>query len=72
VNAVVFAGHTLFNYGVGRTDFPGGDYNQMAMSVVIILSGAANLKNEAEGRPPLSVISSYIMTRNGLTVQYGL
>jgi len=22
--------HTLFNYGVGRSDFLGGDYNQMA------------------------------------------
>jgi len=26
---VVFSGDTLFNYGIGRYDLPGGDYNQL-------------------------------------------
>jgi len=30
---VVFSGDALFNYGIGRTDFPGGDYNQLMDSI---------------------------------------
>ena len=30
---VVFSGDTLFNYGIGRTDFPGGSYNQLLNSI---------------------------------------
>ena len=30
---VVFSGDTLFNYGIGRTDFPGGSYNQLMNSI---------------------------------------
>ncbi len=28
-HGVVFTGDTLFNYGIGRTDFPGGSYSQL-------------------------------------------
>ncbi len=30
---VVFTGDTLFNYGIGRTDFSGGNYNQLMNSI---------------------------------------
>jgi len=30
---VVFSGDTLFNYGIGRTDFPGGNYHQLMNSI---------------------------------------
>ena len=30
---VVFTGDTLFNSGIGRTDFPGGSYNQILSSI---------------------------------------
>ncbi len=32
-NGVVFSGDTLFNFGIGRTDFPGGSYNQLLNSI---------------------------------------
>jgi len=30
---VVFSGDTLFNYGIGRTDLPGGSYSQLMDSI---------------------------------------
>jgi hydroxyacylglutathione hydrolase len=30
---VVFSGDTLFNFGIGRTDFPGGSYRQILDSI---------------------------------------
>ena len=30
---MVFSGDTLFNYGIGRTDFPGGSYSQLMNSI---------------------------------------
>ncbi len=30
---VVFSGDTLFNYGIGRTDLPGGSYSQLMNSI---------------------------------------
>jgi glyoxylase-like metal-dependent hydrolase (beta-lactamase superfamily II) len=30
---VVFSGDTLFNYGIGRADLPGGSYNQLMDSI---------------------------------------
>ena len=32
-NGVVFSGDTLFNYGIGRTDFPGGSYDVLMESI---------------------------------------
>lgn len=30
---IVFSGDTLFNYGIGRTDLPGGSYSQLMNSI---------------------------------------
>ena len=32
-HGVVFSGDTLFNYGIGRTDLPGGSYSQLMDSI---------------------------------------
>ena len=32
-HGVVFSGDTLFNSGIGRTDFPSGSYNQLMTSI---------------------------------------
>jgi hydroxyacylglutathione hydrolase len=32
-HGVVFSGDTLFNYGIGRTDLPGGSYSQLMNSI---------------------------------------
>ena len=32
-HGVVFSGDTLFNYGIGRTDFPDGDYDALMESI---------------------------------------
>ncbi len=32
-HGVLFSGDTLFNYGIGRTDFPGGSHNQLMNSI---------------------------------------
>ena len=33
MDKVVFSGDTLFNYGIGRSDLPGGSYNQLMNSI---------------------------------------
>ena len=38
-HGVMFSGDTLFNYGIGRYDLPGGDYNQLMDSLRTKLMG---------------------------------
>jgi len=38
-HGVLFSGDTLFNYGIGRYDLPGGDYNQLMDSLRTKLMG---------------------------------
>ena len=48
-DGVVFTGDTLFNYGIGRTDLPGGSYSQLMNSIhkhiVILVIGIFQLVN---------------------------
>jgi len=64
---VVFSGDTLFNYGIGRADLPGGNYSQLMNSIqtrlmtlpdnTIVYPGhgpATTIGAEREGNPFLS------------------
>lgn len=64
---VVFSGDTLFNYGIGRADLPGGNYSQLINSLqtrlmtlpdnTVVYPGhgaATNIGAEREGNPFLS------------------
>jgi len=64
---VVFSGDTLFNYGIGRTDLPGGNYSQLMNSLqtklmtlpdnTVVYSGhgaATTIGAERKGNPFLS------------------
>ncbi|MDO5713194.1 MAG: MBL fold metallo-hydrolase [Tissierellia bacterium] len=69
VDQLLFSGDTLFYGSIGRTDFPGGDYNQIIESIVklvklpddvIVLSGhgpETNVKFERENNPFLRGVS---------------
>ncbi len=37
VDNILFSGDTLFNGSIGRTDFPGGDYNEIMESVMKLM-----------------------------------
>jgi hydroxyacylglutathione hydrolase len=58
-HGVVFSGDTLFNYGIGRYDLPGGDYDQIMNSLhtkLMVLPDntiALTLNREAEALHPL-------------------
>jgi hydroxyacylglutathione hydrolase len=63
-DGIVFSGDTLFNYGIGRTDFPGGDYDVLLSSIknklmvlpedTIVYPGhgpSTTIRNERRGNP---------------------
>ncbi len=55
-DGVVFSGDTLFNYGIGRTDLPGGDYAQLMCSIKDKLMALPNETRVLPGHGPETTI----------------
>lgn len=53
----VLTGDTLFNHGVGRTDFPGGDARQLADSISRLLATADATDECYSGHGPLWTVA---------------
>jgi glyoxylase-like metal-dependent hydrolase (beta-lactamase superfamily II) len=57
-HGVVFTGDTLFNYGIGRTDFPGGSHRQLLDSIHTKLMVLPDNTVVYPGHGPESTISA--------------
>lgn len=57
-HGMVFTGDTLFNYGIGRTDFPGGNYNQILDSIKRKLLVLPDVTVVLPGHGPSSTIGT--------------
>ncbi len=57
-HGVVFTGDTLFNYGIGRTDFPGGSHSQLLDSIYTKLMILPDNTAVYPGHGPESSIST--------------
>jgi glyoxylase-like metal-dependent hydrolase (beta-lactamase superfamily II) len=55
-DGVVFTGDTLFNYGIGRTDLPGGNYEQLMQSIKDKLLTLPNNTTVLSGHGPETTI----------------
>ncbi len=55
-HGVLFCGDTLFNYGIGRTDMPGGSYNQLMDGIHTKLMGLPDNTIVYPGHGPESTI----------------
>jgi glyoxylase-like metal-dependent hydrolase (beta-lactamase superfamily II) len=55
---VVFTGDTLFNQGIGRTDLPGGDYDQLMNSIHTRLMTLPDSTSVYPGHGPQSTIGA--------------
>ena len=55
---IVFSGDTLFNYGIGRTDLPGGSYNQLLESIRTKLMTLPDDTIVYPGHGPETIISA--------------
>jgi len=55
---VVFCGDTLFNSGIGRTDFPGGDYNLLISNIRTKLLSLPDRTLVLPGHGPKTTIGS--------------
>lgn len=55
-HGVAFTGDTLFNYGIGRTDFPGGSYDQLMNSIATRLMSLSDETVVYSGHGPESTI----------------
>ncbi len=57
-HGVLFSGDTLFNYGIGRYDLPGGDYNQLMDSLRTKLMGLPDDTTVYPGHGPDTTIGT--------------
>lgn len=57
-HGVLFSGDTLFNYGIGRYDLPGGDYNQLMDSLQTKLMGLPDDTTVYPGHGPDTTIGA--------------
>ena len=55
---VMFSGDTLFNYGIGRTDFPGGNYSQLMNSIHTKLMALPDSTTVYPGHGPETTIEA--------------
>jgi glyoxylase-like metal-dependent hydrolase (beta-lactamase superfamily II) len=54
---VVFSGDALFNMGIGRTDLPGGDYDQLISSIQTKLFALPDDTVVYSGHGPVTTIA---------------
>ncbi|MBA7649308.1 Hydroxyacylglutathione hydrolase GloC [subsurface metagenome] len=57
-HGVLFSGDTLFNYGIGRYDLPGGNYNQLMDSLQTKLMGLPDDTTVYPGHGPDTTIGT--------------
>jgi glyoxylase-like metal-dependent hydrolase (beta-lactamase superfamily II) len=57
-DGIVFTGDTLFNYGIGRADFPGSDYDQELESIRTKLMTLPDDYKVYPGHGPASTIGT--------------
>lgn len=57
-HGVLFSGDTLFNYGIGRYDLPGGDYNELMDSLQTKLMGLPDETVVYPGHGPETTIGT--------------
>ncbi|MGB2876669.1 MAG: MBL fold metallo-hydrolase [Dehalococcoidales bacterium] len=57
-NGVLFSGDTLFNYGIGRYDLPGGDYAQLMNSLQVSLMALPDETVVYPGHGPKTTIGA--------------
>lgn len=57
-DGLVFCGDTLFNFGIGRTDMPGGDYGKLMDSIITKLMVLPDETRVYPGHGPSTTIGT--------------